>query len=122
MLIVDDDEPTLKIVNDVLTYRGYRVLLARGGAEAIELALSEKPDVILLDVQLPDISGLSVARRLKSDPRTCTTPIAAMTALVMPDDKSKLLGSGCDLHIAKPLRLNELIQVVEVLCGQQSRP
>jgi len=96
ILIVEDNELTLKLLNDILEIHGYVTIIAATGAAAINLARQHHPDLILLDIQLPDISGTEVAQHLKADAETRETPIVAVTAFAMPGERTKILESGCD--------------------------
>ena len=122
VLVVDDDEPHRRLLYDLLSAKRYRVLLAENGRRAIELAHQDQPDLILLDIRLPDISGLEVARVLKAMPETRAIPIAAITALVMPDDKRVIRQNGCDAYMAKPIRINRLFMLVSGLLGGRVTP
>ena len=117
ILVVDDDEPYRRLLYDVLSAKSYRVLLAESGIRAIELTRQEHPDVILLDIRLPDISGLEVARVLKATSETREIPIAAITALAMPGDERVIRESGCDTYMAKPIRIGRLYMLVSGLLG-----
>jgi two-component system, cell cycle response regulator DivK len=112
ILIIEDNELHRRLLNDVLDARGYVVLLAETGGSGIELAHREKPDLILLDRGLPDISGLDVARTLKSTPSTRNVPIIAVTAYAMPGDERELIKSGCDAYLSKPFRVRDLLVLV----------
>jgi two-component system cell cycle response regulator DivK len=114
VLIVEDNELNLKLLNDVLEYHGYIVFTTRLGEPALELASQHKPDLILMDIQLPDISGTEAARRLKEDERTRMIPIIAVTAFAMSGDEARILASGCDAYISKPFNLVEFLKLVEL--------
>src|SRR5947207_2036402 len=113
VLIVEDNELNLKLLNDLLQYQGYTVIATRLGEPALGLAQQYRPDLILMDVQLPDISGIEATRRLKSDEQTRTTPIIAVTAFAMSGDEAKILASGCDAYLAKPFNVAEFLKLVE---------
>ena len=112
-LIVEDNELNLKLLNDILEYHGYTVFTTRLGEPALELARQHRPDLILMDIQLPDISGMEAARRLKEDDQTRTIPIIAVTAFAMSGDEAQILGSGCDAYVSKPFNLVEFLKLVE---------
>jgi two-component system cell cycle response regulator DivK len=112
VLVVEDNELNLKLLNDLLEYHGYTVITTRLGEEALGLARQYKPDVILMDIQLPDISGMEATRRLKADEETRTIPIIAVTAFAMSGDEAKILASGCDAYIAKPFNVAEFLRLV----------
>lgn len=120
--MVDDDERHRRLLYDVLSAKGYRVLLAENGRCAIELARQERPDLILLDIRLPDISGLEVARVLKATSETKPIPIAAITALAMPGDERAIRESGCNAYMTKPIRIHRLFMLIAGLVGGAMRP
>ena len=113
VLIVEDNELNLKLLNDILEYHGYQILTTGKGEVAIEIALQQQPDLILLDIQLPDITGMAAARRLKADEQTRAIPIIAVTAFAMSGDRAMILASGCDDYVAKPFNVVEFIKLVE---------
>jgi two-component system cell cycle response regulator DivK len=113
VLIVEDNELNLKLLNDILEYNGYTTFTTRLGEPALELARQHRPDLILMDIQLPDISGMEAARRLKDDDETRTIPIIAVTAFAMSGDEVQILASGCDAYLSKPFRIDELLTLVE---------
>jgi two-component system cell cycle response regulator DivK len=113
ILIVEDNELNLKLLKDVLDFLGYSTVVTGLGEEALDLARQHHPDLILLDIQLPDIAGTEVARRLKADGQTRAVPIIAVTAFAMLGDRQKFLDSGCDDYIAKPFNLQALLALVE---------
>src|SRR5436305_7142230 len=102
ILIVEDNELNMKLLNDVLEAYGYEVIQAREGGTALPLARQHRPDLILMDIQLPDMSGLEAVRRLRADEETRAIPIIAVTAFAMAGDERKTLESGCDAYVAKP--------------------
>jgi two-component system cell cycle response regulator DivK len=113
ILIVEDNELNLKLLKDVLDFRGYSTMVTGSGAEALNLARQNLPDLILLDIQLPDLTGTEVARRLKADGRTHAIPIIAVTAFAMSGDRERILESGCDDYISKPFSLQALLALIE---------
>ncbi len=113
VLIVEDNELNMRLLNDVLEAHGYAIIKTDQGEVAIELARRYHPDVILMDIQLPDISGLEATRRLKSDEETRGIPVIAVTAVAMSGDEKKALDSGCDAYISKPIMLQQFLAVVE---------
>ena len=118
VLIVEDNELNLRLLKDILEIHGYDVVGTGWGSTAVELARQCRPAVILLDIQLPDISGLEAARLLKADELTRMIPIIAVTAFAMRGDERKVLDSGCDYYIAKPFKLEELLEAVETFIGR----
>lgn len=103
ILIVEDNAPNRKLIEAVLRPHGYRLLLAGDGVEAVEVAQREIPDLILMDLRLPRMSGYDATRKLKSIPETARIPIVALTAYVMLEDRQEALDAGCDGYIAKPI-------------------
>ena len=113
VLIVEDNQLSQKLLTDILEYHGYITLKTELGEAALGLAHQHRPDLILMDIELPDISGMEAARQLKEDDQTRTIPIIAVTASAMPGDKAQILLSGCDAYISKPFRVAELLTLVE---------
>ena len=117
VLIVEDNALNLRFFSDLLGLHGYSTLTTSLGRAAVQLALRHKPHLIVLDIQLPDISGMDVARQLKADEETRAIPIIAVTAFAMSNDRVKILASGCEDYLAKPFRGSELIRLVELYTG-----
>jgi two-component system, cell cycle response regulator DivK len=112
ILVVEDNPLNLKLLIDLLDAHGYETLATGDGLEAIHLARESHPDLILMDLQLPDVSGLEVTRWLKEDERTKKIPIIAVTAFAMSGDERRALGSGCDGYVAKPIMIRDFLQMV----------
>src|SRR6184192_3120827 len=117
ILIVEDNELNMKLLNDVLEAYGYDIIKTASGAAVLELARQHQPDLILMDIQLPDISGLEAVRQLKKDEQTREIPIIAVTAFAMAGDERKTLESGCDAYVAKPIMLRPFLETVERFIG-----
>jgi two-component system cell cycle response regulator DivK len=113
VLIVEDNALNLKLLNDLLEYRGYRILSTASGEAALELAEREMPDLVLMDIQLPDVSGIEATRRLKANPKTMRIPVVAVTAFAMSGDQAKILAAGCDEYVPKPFKVAELLEIVD---------
>ena len=113
VLIVEDNELSLMLLKDFLEHNGYTILATSLGETAIELARQYRPNLILMDIQLPDISGTEAARQLKQEEQTRTIPIIAVTAFAMSGDEAKIIASGCDAYIAKPFNLVELLNLIK---------
>ena len=117
ILIVEDNELNMKLLNDVLEAYGYDIVKTDSGAAVLELARTHRPDLVLMDIQLPDVSGLDAVRQLKADPETHEIPVIAVTAFAMAGDERRALDSGCDAYIAKPIMLREFLATVEKFIG-----
>jgi two-component system cell cycle response regulator DivK len=116
VLIVDDNERNLRLARDVLQHAGLRTLEAGTAAEAHELAAEEAPDVILMDIRLPDLDGAEALRRLKEDARTAAIPVVALTSFAMKGDREWFLGVGFDGYVAKPISVREFPDQVRGFC------
>jgi two-component system cell cycle response regulator DivK len=112
VLLVEDNEKNLKLLRDVLTAKGYRVLEATTGEAAVELTLAEEPRLVLMDVQLPGIDGVEALRRVRADPRTADLPVLALTAQAMDGDRERFLAAGFDGYLSKPVDIGELLATV----------
>jgi two-component system, cell cycle response regulator DivK len=122
ILIVEDNELNMRLLNDVLEAHGYDILQTGQGEIAVDLARRFHPDLILMDLQLPDISGLEATRRLKADESTRSIPIVAVTAFAMSGDERKARDSGCDGYIAKPIMLQQFLATVARFVGGAVAP
>jgi pilus assembly protein CpaE len=121
ILIVDDDMDTLRLVGMLLERQGYQIVVAENGSNALDKALSETPDIILLDVMMPDIDGLEVARRLRGNPATALTPILFFTAKTQVEDKVAGFESGGDDYLTKPVHPAELSARVKALLARSEK-
>ena len=115
-LVVDDNPRNLRLARDVLELGGFRTAEAATGAEGIAQALALAPDVVLMDIRLPDLDGAEVTRRLKEDPRTAGIPVIALTSLAMKGDREWLLASGFDGYLEKPISVGEFAEQVRRHC------
>ncbi len=113
ILIVEDNELNMKLFHDLLEAYGYTTVRTRDGREALELARKHRPDLIVLDIQLPEISGLEVTRRLKDDDELKSIPIIAVTAFAMKGDEEKIREGGCGAYIAKPISVKSFISTIQ---------
>ena len=120
ILIVEDNELNMKLFNDLLAAHGYETLPTRDGLEALDIARREHPDLIIMDIQLPGISGLEVTKMIKSDESTKSIPVIAVTAFAMKGDENKIREGGCEAYVAKPIRIDELVSVVKRFIGGES--
>ncbi len=118
ILHVEDNASNRKIVRDLLGSRGYRVVEALDGEEAVAAAERERPDLILMDVQLPRVSGLEATRRIKARPDLRHIPIVAVTSFALSGDDQKALAAGCDAYVAKPFNPRELLRIIEERLGK----
>jgi two-component system cell cycle response regulator DivK len=109
ILIVEDNPANLKLTITVLEHAGYRVLHADNGPIGMAVARYYKPDLILMDIQLPGMDGLQATRLLKADPETESIPIVALTAFAMKGDEERILAAGCDGYIAKPFDYKQFL-------------
>jgi two-component system cell cycle response regulator DivK len=122
VLIVEDNPLNMKLFSAMVASQGYGVLQASDGARGIDLAHSEAPDLIIMDVMMPGISGLEATRLLKDDPETADIPILVTSGFGMRGDEAELRASGCDGLIAKPIGVSEFLASVEMLMGAADRP
>ena len=116
ILVVEDNEKNMKLFRDVLSATGYRTLEARTGGEAIELAMANAPDLVLMDIQMPDVDGVEALRRLRADERTAAIPVLAVTAQAMQGDREHFLAEGFDGYLSKPVNVRELLGTVRQHC------
>ena len=117
VLIVEDNARNMTLVRDILSYAGYRTLEASDGEQGVALAHSHRPDLILMDIQLPGIDGVEALAQLRADPSTAQIPVAAFTAFAMNDDRERFLHAGFQGYIEKPLSVQELPSQVQALLG-----
>jgi two-component system cell cycle response regulator DivK len=122
ILLVEDNEKNMKLLRDVLTSQGYRTLEATSGEDAVELALSATPALVLMDVQLPGIDGVEALARLRGDERTAAILVVALTAQAMEGDRKRFLNAGFDGYISKPVNIVELISAVREYCDRGGQP
>jgi two-component system cell cycle response regulator DivK len=117
ILIIEDNEKNLKLLRDVLQVKGYRTLEARSGTEGLRLARAELPALVLMDIQLPDISGITALRQLRADPLTRAIPVVAVSASAMQEEQEKITASGFDGYIMKPIDLKSFLEQVQRYAG-----
>ena len=118
ILIVEDNEKNMKLVRDVLQFKGYKTLEAVTGTEGLRLAREERPDLVLMDIQLPDIDGITALARLRADPQTEKMPVVAVSASVMPDEQQKIVASGFNAYVTKPINVKSFLETVERFVGK----
>lgn len=113
VLIVEDNELNMKLFHDLLYAQGYRTLRTDNGMEALEIARAENPDLILMDIQLPEVSGLEVTKWLKEEDELRHIPVVAVTAFAMKGDEEKIRDGGCEDYIAKPIAVADFLATVK---------
>jgi two-component system, cell cycle response regulator DivK len=113
VLIVEDNELNMKLFNDLLESKGCRIVQTRNGVEAVELARLHRPDLILMDIQLPEISGLQVTQWLKDDEELRSIPVIAVTAFAMKGDEEKIRQGGCEAYLSKPISVAKFFETVD---------
>jgi len=113
VLIVEDNELNMKLFNDLLQAHGYDTLQTAHGIEAMELAREHKPDLILMDIQLPEVSGLEVTRWLKQDDELKSIPVIAVTAFAMKGDEERIREGGCEAYLSKPISIAKFLETVK---------
>jgi two-component system cell cycle response regulator DivK len=118
ILVVEDNDKNMKLFRDVLQASGYRPLEATTGQRAIELAVEHAPNLVLMDIQLPDIDGVAALSRLRANERTASIPVVALTAQAMQGDRERFMEAGFDGYLAKPVNVMELIQTVRAHCQE----
>ena len=115
VLIVEDNELNMKLFNDLLEAHGYRTLQTRDGVEALQMAREHRPDLILMDIQLPEISGLEVTKWLKEDDELAQIPVVAVTAFAMKGDEERIREGGCEAYISKPISVSHFLDTIRRL-------
>ena len=117
ILIVEDNPKNLKLVRDTLQVKGYRTIEAATGEEGVQLARDEQPALVLMDIQLPGISGVEAFRQLRADPSTRAIPVIAVTASVMAQERQKVMAAGFDGFQGKPISVRELLETIREVLG-----
>ena len=113
VMIVEDNELNMKLFNDLLEAKGYNTIQTRNGMEALELARAHRPDLILMDIQLPEVSGLEVTKWLKEENELHAIPVIAVTAFAMKGDEERIRQGGCEAYISKPISVNTFLETIE---------
>ena len=121
VLIVEDNEKNMKLARDVLQAKGYRTLEAVTGEDGVKLAREQLPDLVLMDIQLPGISGIEAFRQIRGDAKTARIPVVAVTASVTPTDRSAVYAAGFDAFVSKPISLKEFLDTVKRLLDGAGR-
>lgn len=113
ILIVEDNELNMKLFSDLLQAHGFATVQTHEGANVISLMKQHHPDLVLMDIQLPEISGIDVTKMIKADPELGQTPVIAVTAFAMKGDEEKILKGGCDAYITKPISVGTFIATIQ---------
>ena len=113
ILIVEDNEKNMKLARDVLQAKGYATLEAVNGEDGVRLALAHKPDLVLMDIQLPDINGIQAFRQVRANADTAAVPVVAFTASVTPLDRNRITDAGFNAFIGKPINLKEFLATIQ---------
>ena len=121
ILIVEDNELNMKLLNDVLEAYGYDIVKTASGAAVLELARQHRPDLVLMDIQLPDVSGLDAVRQLKGDPQTLAIPVIAVTAKALKTDRERAMTAGASDYLSKPVDESQLVDLIGIWASG-SRP
>lgn len=112
ILIVEDNDLNLKLFRDLLEANGYATYETKEGIEAISLTRNIQPDLIIMDIQLPEISGLDVTRKIKADRDIAHIPVVAVTAFAMKDDEEKIMAAGCEAYLSKPIAIDDFLSTI----------
>lgn len=121
VLIVEDNDLNMKLFNDLLEAHGYLTLKTASGTEALELVKSHRPDLVLMDIQLPEVSGEVVIQWIKGDEAIKHIPIVAVTAFAMKGDEDRILSKGCEAYLSKPISIAKFIETVKFYAGEASQ-
>jgi CheY-like chemotaxis protein len=113
ILLADDDEDSVEVLTIYLTRHGYRLIIAHDGRAAIDRAITDRPAVIIMDIRMPDLDGLTAIRELRASPDLAHVPIIALTALAMPGDRERCLAAGATAYVSKPINLRELVRIID---------
>ena len=119
ILIVEDNDLNLKLFRDLLGANGYATFETKEGIEAISLTRQIRPDLIVMDIQLPEISGLDITRKIKADAEIRHIPVIAVTAFAMKDDEEKIVAAGCEAYLSKPIAIDDFLGTIRRFLGPQ---
>jgi two-component system, cell cycle response regulator DivK len=117
VMIVEDNELNMKLFKDLIEASGYETIRTRSGLDALDLARIHKPDLILMDIQLPEVSGLEVTKWLKEDDQLHRIPVIAVTAFAMKGDEERIRQGGCEAYISKPISVANFVQTIKTFLG-----
>lgn len=118
VLVVEDNELNMKLFNDLLEAHGYKVIQTRDGLSALDLARKHMPDLILMDIQLPEVSGIEVTKWLKEDDELRAIPVIAVTAFAMKGDEQKIREGGCEAYVSKPISVISFLKTIDSFLGK----
>lgn len=118
VMIVEDNELNMKLFNDLLEAQNYETIQTSNGLEALDLAHKHRPDLILMDIQLPEVSGLEVTKWLKEDDELARIPVIAVTAFAMKGDEERIRQGGCEAYISKPISVMKFLETVKSYLGE----
>jgi two-component system, cell cycle response regulator DivK len=118
VLVVEDNELNMKLFHDLLEANGYNIVQTRSGLEAIDLAREHRPDLILMDIQLPEVSGLEVTKWIKEDDDLRAIPVIAVTAFAMKGDEERIRQGGCEAYLSKPISVTKFLDTVKTYIGE----
>ena len=121
VLVVEDNERNMKLFRDVLQASGFRTLEATTGERAVELVFEHRPDLVLMDIQLPDIDGIEALHRVRADERFASVPVLALTAQAMEGDRERFLAAGFDGYLSKPVDIADFVATVKRYCEENGR-
>ena len=121
VLIIEDNDKNMKLARDVLQNKGYQTIEAVTGEEGVQLALQRRPDLVLMDIQLPGINGIEAFKQIRADAKTAHIPVVALTASVTPTDRSQITAAGFDAFIGKPINLKEFVDTVKRLIERREK-
>jgi len=122
ILIVEDNEKNMKLVRDILQHQGHTTLEAVTGTDGVRIAKEQRPDLVLMDIQLPDIDGIAALREIRRERALDAIPVLAVSASVMPDEQQKIVTSGFDAFIIKPINLKQFLDTVKRFLAEGRRP
>ncbi|MGL4488827.1 MAG: response regulator [Rhizobiaceae bacterium] len=117
VMIVEDNELNMKLFKDLIEASGYETIRTRSGLDALDLARAHRPDLILMDIQLPEVSGLEVTKWLKEDDQLHRIPVIAVTAFAMKGDEERIRQGGCEAYISKPISVSKFVETIKTFLG-----
>jgi len=119
ILIVEDNDKNMKLARDILQVKGYRTIEAESAEAGLPLAAAQKPDLVLMDIQLPGMNGIEALKKLRASPETSPIPVLAFTASVMPQDRKEIMSAGFDGFVSKPINLKEFVASIADTLGKR---